>query len=67
LPLPISERHCHHAARNRAGESAGKDFKATIKEYQGEAGKMLREIILNLPTSPESSTKIRQNIREALD
>jgi hypothetical protein len=50
---------------DRANATAGEDFKSFIRDYTGEGGAMVRELLLGLPASP-ASPESYEHIREAL-
>lgn len=52
-------------ASDRANSKAGEDFKAFIKEYDGEGGRMVRQFLMALPPSPMSPESY-ENIRELM-
>ena len=48
-----------------ADASAGEDFKTFVKSYNGEGGRMVRELLLGLPSSPLSPESY-ENLRELM-
>jgi adenosylhomocysteine/aminodeoxyfutalosine nucleosidase len=50
---------------DRANADAGEDFKEFIKNYDGEGGRMVREYVLEMPTSP-LSPETYEHIRELM-
>lgn len=50
---------------DRADAKAGEAFKAFVKDYDGEGGRMVREFLLSMPASPLSPEKY-DNIRELM-